>query len=174
MGCFRVEPEQQVAGEAILGASHGGVTLYTPHIKLVKARAWLVSGAVFLCHHFEVAFFTAADKAFGKAFEFIPALANVGSLVGGDGVIQGGMGNSGQQTGKLPDDFVGGGKDLVTLLAVAFGIADKVATALLAEPFDDLGMACVIVNFQDTVERNPRIRRSRRPRRGPACSRIGG
>ena len=44
----------------------------------------------------------------------------------------GGLGDPGEQAGKLSDDFVGGGQDFVALLAVAFWVAYEVATALFA------------------------------------------
>lgn len=59
---------------------------------------------------FEVAFLAAADEAFGIALEFIPVHADVFGFVTVDGVVEGGLGDAGEEDGELRYDLVGGGE----------------------------------------------------------------
>ena len=73
---FRIEAEEEVAGEAVLFASHDNekwskmVCAHLPcERRLVKCLPWLIFFVfVIFVHEFEVTFLAATDKPLGEAF----------------------------------------------------------------------------------------------------------
>lgn len=101
---------------------------------------------------FEVAFFAATDEPFGVALELVPVLSDVGGFVAVDGVVEGGLGDAGEEDGELGDDLVGGGEVFEAFFTGGIGISNKVAARLGAEPFDDANVFGEAYDLEDAVE----------------------
>ena len=100
----------------------------------------------------EVALFTAANEAFGVAFEFVPDVTNGRGFFFGDGVVESGVADGGEEVGELLDDFLGGGHDLEAFATVAGGIFDEDAAAFEAEPLEDVIFLGEFVELEDAVQ----------------------
>ena len=84
----------------------------------------------------KVAFFAAADEAFGNALEVVPLAADgLGFVVGNLGV-GGGVGDEGEAVGELLDHAVDGGNEALVLGGVGLGILNEESAGLPAQLVD--------------------------------------
>src|SRR5262249_51651310 len=101
--------------------------------RIVRLGAFLGRGPGLAFEATKVAFFAAGDKAFGDAFQLLPAGADVTGFLGGDLVIGDGLGDDGQQIGEFLDDLVGGGDEEIGVRMVGLGVLDEKAAGALAD-----------------------------------------
>ncbi|MFM1943978.1 MAG: hypothetical protein RI897_2960, partial [Verrucomicrobiota bacterium] len=100
----------------------------------------------------EVAFFAAADEAFGGALEFFPAGADFFGFFGGDAVVGGGGGDDGEEVGEFLDDLVRGWDEKMGVGPLGGWILDKESAGAFADPLDEAFVLGGVDEGFDAVE----------------------
>ena len=103
-------------------------------------------------HLVVVAFFTAANEAFGVAFQSIPAFADLGGFFRANRVVERGFRDLLEKRGELANDFVGSGQHFEALFAGAFWVSDEITTTALAKPLDDSRVTAEFDDLEKSVE----------------------